>query len=208
MVAAITAAVAFIALLGGVFYNFGYFYSLDLNWFTFLSYKDYLASLVFFVAPVLVLGLIFLLLCKWRYFYALTGLVVVIGLALWWPEADLLGGRFVTPAKYVASFVATGYLIAVILWSIGSANWRALPVASIFLIIFIVLFGNASYRVDIARTSFDTLIVTDNSDQPQHVRILRDIDEGSFLVKEQAPDQIVFMSSDQIKSRTKQLTGR
>jgi hypothetical protein len=48
-----------IAFVIGVLYDFGYFVGLDLNFFTFLGYKDHLTVLVFFAAPSLVMALIF-----------------------------------------------------------------------------------------------------------------------------------------------------
>jgi hypothetical protein len=55
-VASVSVGIAFVI---GVLYNFGYFASLDLNFFTFLSYKDHLTVLVFFAAPCLVMALLF-----------------------------------------------------------------------------------------------------------------------------------------------------
>jgi hypothetical protein len=217
MAAAIIATVSFIALLTGVLYNFGYFYSLDLNWFTYLSYKDYLASLAFFAAPVLVLALVFISLRRWRYFYGVAGLLIVCASAPWWPEAQMLVAgnppiaRFVIPAKYWLSFVTVAYLIATILSLISILNEKnagMLVLFGIALIVFLILYGNSSYQLDVTHTNFDTLITMGDSDQPERVRVLRDIDAGVFFIKEQAPKQIVFASKEQIKSRSKELNPK
>jgi hypothetical protein len=54
--AAIAVGIAFAI---GVLYNYGYFVGLDLNFFTFLSYKDHLTTLVLFVPPSLLMALFF-----------------------------------------------------------------------------------------------------------------------------------------------------
>jgi hypothetical protein len=50
-----------LAFMVGVFYNFGYFNHLGLNYFTLLSYKDHLGAVVFVATPLMIIALFFLL---------------------------------------------------------------------------------------------------------------------------------------------------
>jgi hypothetical protein len=58
--AKLLATIGAICFVIGIVYNFGYFWEPGLNFFTFLSYKDHLTSLIFFALPCLVLAIIWI----------------------------------------------------------------------------------------------------------------------------------------------------
>lgn len=215
-------AIAGVALAVGAIYNFGYFSSLGLNFFTLLTYKDHLTTLVFFAAPCLFLALLFY---GWRRknskvdYFAVGWIGMVF--ALWaekgeiasFPKLEAIAAWFMG----FSSFFLTAYLIAVIfdfvtsgdLKKSGSNAQRFIGLAVIGLGIFVFIFGNYRYHTDISGSQFETEVVFDSGkkaddatsavDALQPAHLVRVIDEGVFLILNSAPDRVIFLKKDSLK---------
>jgi len=217
VIASVVSAFGATAFLTGALYNFGYFYSMDLNWLTYLSYKDHIATIVFFAGPVLVLAAVFYFCRRWKYLDRVARVLMVCAFALWWPETQMLFGgssasrQIIVLLKYWSSFLVVGYLISATLRLIVNLNQKTtgvLGLAIIGLTIFIILYGNSSFQLDAARTNFETEITTAQADHSEQVHVLRSIDEGVFLIKQESPDEIVFVKKDEIKTQIKKLNPK
>jgi hypothetical protein len=211
-----------IAFVIGVLYNYGYFVGLDLNFFTFLSYKDHLAVLVFFAGPCLVMAL----LCgvyrrKMPFLDYVAYFLAAVAIISWVERAEVAGlaslNAFLFWFRGISSFLLIPYLIAVIVSFFAADNWDkqdgrkyAITGISILgLIVFIVMFGNFRGHTDASSDHFE-MEVTLASDEkipslPRPAHLVRAVDDGMFLILRDAPDRIAFVSKDEVKILSKKL---
>jgi hypothetical protein len=212
-----TASVAVgIAFVIGVLYNFGYFVSLDLNFFTFLSYKDHLTVLVFFAAPSLVMAFFF---AAYRRKYPrldqAAAFLAIISIVTWTVRDEAAGlptvNAFFFWFRGISSLFLIPYLTAVIvefftgddLSKQSTGKHGVLGLSIIGLMIFIVMFGNFRGHTDVRGDQFGvdvTLASDDKTPTPARpARLVRAIDDGFFLIFQDAPDRIAFVRKEGVK---------
>ena len=211
-----------IAFAIGVLYNYGYFMGLDLNFFTFLSYKDHLAVLVFFAGPCLLLALLFgAFRSKKPKVDYVAGALAVFTILSWLErnEIALLPSlsAFVFWFRGISSFLLIPYLSAVIVAFFSSDNWHQqsggkqglIGLSIIGLMVFIVMFGNFSGHAAMIEDHFETEVTlasdekTPNPPRPAH--LVRAIDDGVFLIFPEAPDRIAFVRKEEVKILSKKV---
>jgi hypothetical protein len=208
-----------IAFMAGVLYNFGYFWGLGLNFFTFLNYKDHLAVLIFFAGPWLLLSLICV---GWRsgpkkktLDWVARGWTFLV-LFAWLERGEIaVFPHFASTVFWFrgfSSFLLVAYLTAVVFdflstFELGKTSAQA--IASVFFIVVImmglmVMFGNYMYWRDVESSRFDTEVTLASEDKtpspPRSARLLRAVDEGLFLVLKDSPDRVVFIRKDDVKA--------
>lgn len=209
-----------IAFMAGVLYNFGYFWGLGLNFFTFLNYKDHLTVLIFFAGPWLLLSLICM---GWRSGPKKKTLDWVVGgwtflvLFAWLERSEIaIFPHFASTVFWFrgfSSFLLVAYLTAVVFdflstFELGKTSPKA--GGFIFFIVVImmglmVMFGNYMYWREVGSTQFDTEVTFASSEDKapgptRTAHLLRAVDEGLFLVLKDAPDRIVFVRKDDVKT--------
>jgi hypothetical protein len=215
-VGTIVVAVGFVA---GVLYNFGYFWGLGPNFFTFLNYKDHLSVLVFFAGPWLLLSLFCI---GWRngpskkiLDWVARGWTFLV-LVAWLERNELAAFPSFASAVFwfrgFSSFLLITYLTAVVFdffstFQLGKTNATADAYTLLIILLMMalmVMFGNYMYWRDVGSRQFDT-VVTLSSDEktaaavPHSAHILRAVDEGIFLILKEAPDRVVFVKKDTVK---------
>jgi hypothetical protein len=218
-VASVSVGIAFVI---GVLYNFGYFASLDLNFFTFLSYKDHLTVLVFFAAPCLVMALLFgAYRRKIPKLDQAAAFLAVIAIAVWVGRVETAGlpsvNAFFFWFRGISSLFLIPYLSAVIVeffasddWSKQSAGKQGVIGLSIMgLMVFIVMFGNFRGHTDVGGGQFGVEVTLTSDDKtpslPRPARLVRAIDDGFFLILQDAPDRIAFVRKDGVRMLSKKV---
>lgn len=211
-VASVAVGMAFVI---GVLYNFGYFVSLDLNFFTFLSYKDHLTVLVFFAAPSLVMALLFgAYRRKHPWLDQVAAFVAIVCIVTWAVRDEAAGLPALTAFFFwfrgISSLFLIPYLTAVIVdffasdWSKQSAGKQGVVgLCIIGLMVFIVMFGNFRGHTDVRGDQFSVDVTLASDDKtpnpPRPARLVRAIDDGFFLIFQDAPDRIAFVRKDGVK---------
>ena len=196
-----------IAFAIGVLYNFGYFAGIDLNFFTFLSYKDHLTVLVFFVPPSLLMALLFGVyrhkIPQLDWIARFLGMLVLIS----WTTRDQGNAMpslnaFLFWFRGIASLFLIPYLIAVIVEFFSSADWAqqdarrqgSMGVCIIGLLVFIMMFGNFCGHMAVRAWQFEVEVTLATNDKtpslPQPAHLVRAIDDGFFLILQSAPDAL------------------
>ncbi len=205
-----------IAFSIGLLYNYGYFTTLDPNFFTLLSYKDHLTALVAFAAPCLILALMFgVARDKKRGLDYVAGFVAITTITILVNRDGLVTlprlSAFLRWFVGFASFLLIAYLIAAIVMFFGSDNWRqqSAPVRGLVglcilaLIVFIVVYGNAHAHADVGAGRYELEVTLAGGDKtpspPRPAHLVRAIDEGLFLVFQDSPDRIAFVRKDEAK---------
>lgn len=213
-----------IAFVIGLIYNYGYFKALDQNFFGFLTYKDHLTVLVTFAAPCLILALLFGALRdakpKADYVAIFLGAATIVSLV----EGDGIVGlpkfhAFLRWFTGFCSFLLIPYLIAAIVMFFFSSNdWRKqspgkqglVGISIIGLIVFIVVFGSASARWDTktGRYEMDVQLAADDKtpSPPRSAHVVRAIDDGLFLIFQDAPDHIAYVRKESVKMLSEKLS--
>ena len=211
-----------IAFVIGVLYNFGYLLSLDLNFFTFLSYKDHLTVLVFFAAPCLAMAFFFAVYRRKIPKLDLAAAFLAIGTV---STLTIRGETNGLPAldtfffwfRGLSSLLLIPYLSAVIVaffarddWSEQSAGKQGVIGLSIIgLMVFIVMFGNFRGHTDAGGGEFGVEVTIASDDKtastPRPAHLVRAIDDGFFLVLQDAPDRVAFVRKDGVKMLSKKM---
>jgi hypothetical protein len=195
-----------IALAVGVLYNVGYFFDLGLNFLSLLSYKDYLTSLLFIVAPSLLVALLILS----------TGGDIVVDpivmfIAIVWFLFDLVhflpqlyGPVAITVAQASLYFFMV-YLPAVMFYllikeDVGPGKVAAgVFLLSLLLAGFTFAGGNYRFHVDAAPTKFETQVTLDLSKPSVPAHLVRVIDGGMLMIFESEPGRITFLRKEDVK---------
>jgi len=209
-----------IAFVIGVLYNFGYFVSLDLNFFTFLSYKDHLTVLVFFAAPSLVMAFFFAAYRRKQPWLDQVAAFLAIITVSTWVVRDEAGGLPTLNAFFfwfrgLSSLFLIPYLTAVIVEFVASDDWSkagkqgVLGLSIIGLMIFIVMFGNFRGHTDVRGDQFGVEVTLASDDKtpspPRPARLVRAIDDGFFLIFQDAPDRIAFVRKEGVRTLSKKV---
>lgn len=210
--AKITAALSLIAFTLGCSFNYGYFRAIGFNDFMLLTYKDHLASAVYFAPPTLATALLGVLARPWKY-YDTVGCVVLGATILLWTGFDPALAAVGPIAEHVvfvleAILTALGlcYLTSVIIdrqafWNFAdeasAARSGAILLGAVSgLILFTILGGILSYRNTMDAKTFDVDIIfaKDAGLDSGQVRslIVRIVDNGVFLVTQKDPARLVF----------------
>lgn len=211
-----------IAFAIGVLYNYGYFVSLDLNFFTFLSYKDQLTVLAFFAGPCLLMVVLF-----GAYRRKMPSLDYVAGFLaiaaiVSWAEGDEVAaipslGAFLFWFRGIAALFLVPYLSAVILDFFtradgptpGGGKYGLIGLSILGLMVFIVMFGNFRSHIDVASRQFEVEVTLASEDKaaalPRPAHLVRAVDDGMFLILQDAPDRIAFVSKDKVKILSKKV---
>ena len=220
-------AVGATALYIGVLFDVGYFWGFDLNFFTFLSYKDHVAALIFFALPCLLFAILFAgfrirsqnhkfdtVMCFW------IGLVLIA-----WTVTGSLIAPFLPPAFPNFAFWFKGaslpfliaYLTALIMGFFmcpeGSKERRDaqawIGLVFLGLALMIMMFGGFCYRAMVSGSQFETevTLALDGkiASRPQSAHIVRAIDNGIFMVLQDAPDHVVFVKKDAVVMMSKKV---
>lgn len=215
------------ALYIGLLYDFGYFWGFDLNFFTFLSYKDHIAALVFFAVPCLFLAFLFtgfrIRSKTHRFDFAMCYWIALLFIA--WTVTGPLVAPVLSPAFISFAFWFKGlslpfliaYLTALILGffiapkdskeRMAAQTWIGLVFVGLSLLI--MMFGSFLYRAAVSGSQFETEVTLapdgKTETRPQHAHIVRAIDGGIFMVLQDAPDRIVFVKKDAVLMLSKKV---
>jgi hypothetical protein len=221
------AAVGATALYIGLLFDFGYFWALDLNYFTLLSYKDHLAALALFAVPCLFLAFLFagfrIRSKSQRFDFAMCCWIALVFI-IWTATAPLIAPvlspvftNFAFWFKGLSLPFLIAYLTALILGFFitpkGSKErkdaeaWIGLVV--IGLAVLIMMFGSFWYRAAARGSQFETEVTLTadgkTESRPQNAYIVRVLDGGIFMILQDAPDRVVFVKKDAIVMLSKKV---
>jgi hypothetical protein len=207
----------------GVLYNVGFFLALDLPFFTLLTYKDHLATLVLF-APIAVLPI---LLCiglradpvRRRRATIGAGALAAIAIAFWLERSELGGDPALMRAGVfvagLAALLLVIYCAAVLLDrglainekpaddAAGAEATRATSFAFLGLLMFVTMLGAAQATLAMGSTAFDTQLTLTSEgapvSPPRPARVVRIIDKGLLVVFQDTPGRITFVRTEMVR---------
>jgi len=207
----------------GLFYNVGFFLSLDLQLFSLLTYKDHLATLVIF-APVAIVPILWCIglradPVRRRRASLAAGTLAALAIAFWVERGELAG----TPALESASVTITAlaalllvvYCAAVLLDrglrinetpaddAARDRETRAISFGILGLLVFVTMLGAAHATLAMRSSAFDTeLTLTGEGAAPSPPRpahVVRVIDKGLLVVFRDAPGRIAFVRNEMVR---------
>jgi hypothetical protein len=205
-----------IALAIGVLYNYGYFLGIDLNFFTFFTYKDHLTTLVQFAPPGLVMAFFFAAYRrKYPWLDQAAAFLAIVSIATWSvrDEAATLPSvnAFFFWFRGISSLFLIPYLTAVIVEFFAGDDWSKhstgkqgiIGLCIIGLMVFMVTFGNFRRHTDVRGDQFGVEVTLASEDKtpspPRPARMVRAIDDGFFFIFQDAPDRIAYVRKDGVK---------
>lgn len=203
----------------GVLYNFGYFLALDLHWFTLLTYKDHLETLVFFGPFVLAAAFYFLgerrTPRRRRVLTLAIGTAGALACGIWivraqWglsPEGLILLSWAMTGLSFLVVAYATAVMFDKALDTtepIQGSRATAVTPPALALLVFLMLLGNARAHLATGAPDFDMQVTMkpdkDEKATPRAAEIVRIIDNGLLIILADAPDRLVYVRNEEVKA--------
>jgi len=206
----------------GLFYNVGFFLSLDLQLFPLLTYKDHLATLVIFAPIAIVPGLWCIGLRsdrRRRRLASMAAITLAILTIAVWVEQLATRAAFETPVVIAAGLAALLLVIycAAVLLDRGlrinetpadaaarERAYTALSVGAMGLLVFVTMLGAAQAMIATRSPTFDTqlTLTSEGPTMPASTRkahVVRVIDNGLLVVFGDTPGRIAFIRNEGIR---------